>query len=188
MTHGGFAGTLSQSEVEIFVCRLLRKLFDPTPSWWHHMAKRESDRFNGCKTSLKTLKMPFNACKHAHLPLLFCDQQNSDNGIPVVVDFDCEFHRLIQGTSFQNSPLNIPMKPRLKTRTLHLPVDRDIPNLAETSKKFLQCCIMSIHELTRRYYYRISAEESVPGTLSYLLSMREVDLSEIFKICGFLND
>ena len=80
------------------------------------------------------------------------------------------------------------MKPRLKALNLNVPVDRDIPNLAETSKKFLQCCIMSIHELTRRYYYRISAAESVPGTLSYLLSMREVDLSEIFKICGFLND
>ena len=152
------------------------------------MAKRESDRFNGCKTSLKTLKMPFNACKHAHLPHLFCYQQNSDNGIPVVVDFDCEFHRNIYVKSFQNSLLNIPMKPRLKALNVNVPVDRDIPNLAETSKKLLQCCIMSIHELTQRYHYRILAVESIPRSLSYLLSMREVDLSEIFKICGFLND
>jgi hypothetical protein len=45
-----------------------------------------------------------------------------------------------------------------------------------------------IHYLTRRYYYQISAEESIPGSLSYLLSIREVDLLEIFKICGFYNE
>lgn len=40
---------------------------------------------------------------------------------------------------------------------------------------------------TRRYFYRISAEESVPGTLSYLLSINEPDLVEIFKMCGFYH-
>jgi hypothetical protein len=39
--------------------------------------------------------------------------------------------------------------------------------------------------MTRRYYYRVLAEKSIPGCLSYLLSIREVDLVEILKICGF---
>jgi hypothetical protein len=60
--------------------------------------------------------------------------------------------------------------------------------LAENSKELLRCCLSSIHDLTRQYYYRISAEKSIPGSLSYLLSIREVDILEIFKICGFYNE
>jgi hypothetical protein len=44
-----------------------------------------------------------------------------------------------------------------------------------------------VHYLTRCYFYHISAEESVPGTLSYLLSIKEPDLVEIFKMCGFYH-
>jgi hypothetical protein len=44
-----------------------------------------------------------------------------------------------------------------------------------------------IHDLSRRYFYYISGDESVPGTLSYLLSVKESDLVEIFKVCGFHN-
>ena len=58
-------------------------------------------------------------------------------------------------------------------------------SIAENAKEFLRICIKSIHELSRRYYYRILGAESVPGTLSYLLSVRESDLIEIFKVCGF---
>jgi hypothetical protein len=39
-----------------------------------------------------------------------------------------------------------------------------------------------------RYYYHISAEESVPGSLSLLLGLSEENLIEIFKICGFYNN
>jgi hypothetical protein len=80
------------------------------------------------------------------------------------------------------------MRPRLKGRTLSPSFGRDIASLAENSKELLRCCLSSIHDLTRRYYYRISAEESIPSSLSYLLSTREVDILEIFKICGFYNE
>jgi hypothetical protein len=59
--------------------------------------------------------------------------------------------------------------------------------LAENAKELLQICLKSIHDLTRRYYYAISAKESVPGTLSYLLSVKEADMVEILKVCGFYN-
>jgi hypothetical protein len=59
---------------------------------------------------------------------------------------------------------------------------------AETSKELLRLCLQSVHELSRCYFYRISAEESIPGSLSYLLNIREAELVEIFKICGFYND
>jgi hypothetical protein len=45
-----------------------------------------------------------------------------------------------------------------------------------------------MHEHSRCYFYHISSEESIPGSLSYLLSIREGELVEIFKICGFYND
>ncbi len=56
---------------------------------------------------------------------------------------------------------------------------------AENAKLLLGICLKSVHDLSRRYFYSISGEESVPGTLSYLLSIKEADLIEIFKICGF---
>ena len=44
--------------------------------------------------------------------------------------------------------------------------DRTLPHLTccfgRKSKILLRCCVMSIHDLTRRYYYRILAEESIP--------------------------
>ena len=60
-------------------------------------------------------------------------------------------------------------------------------SLAEDAKELLRICLQSIHDLTRRYFYLISGDESVPGTLSYLLSVSEEDLVEIFKVCGFHN-
>jgi hypothetical protein len=52
----------------------------------------------------------------------------------------------------------------------------------------LQTCLKSIHERTRQYYYRITAEKNIPGCLSFLLSITEADIVEIFKICGFYNE
>jgi hypothetical protein len=47
---------------------------------------------------------------------------------------------------------------------------------------------LPLHDLTWRYYYQISAEESIPGSFSYLLSIREIDILEIFKICSFYDE
>jgi hypothetical protein len=57
--------------------------------------------------------------------------------------------------------------------------------LAQKIRKSSSECI---HETTRRYYYHIPAEESVPGSLSFLLGLSEENLVEIFKICGFNNN
>jgi hypothetical protein len=59
---------------------------------------------------------------------------------------------------------------------------------AENSKELLRACLQAIHEVTRRYYYHISAEESAPGSLSYLLDISEENLLEIFNICGFYDN
>jgi len=64
----------------------------------------------------------------------------------------------------------------------------DKATLEESSKELLRTSLKSIHERTRRYYYRISAEKSIPGCLSFLLGINEADLGEIFKICGFYNE
>jgi hypothetical protein len=48
--------------------------------------------------------------------------------------------------------------------------------------------IKSIQDLSWCYLHRISGEESLPGTLSYLLSTKEADLMEIFNICGFYRE
>jgi hypothetical protein len=80
------------------------------------------------------------------------------------------------------------MRPRLKGRALSPSFGQDIASSVENSKELLRCCLSSIHDLTLWYYYRISAEESIPGSLSYLLSIRGVDILEIFKICGFYNE
>jgi hypothetical protein len=63
----------------------------------------------------------------------------------------------------------------------------DKATLQESSKELLRTCLKSVHERTRRYYYRIFAEKSIPGCLSFLLGINEADLGEIFKICGFYN-
>jgi hypothetical protein len=55
-------------------------------------------------------------------------------------------------------------------------------------KSPLRTCLKAIHEATRRYYYWLSAEKSVPGSLSYLIGISEEELVEIFKICGFYNN
>ena len=60
-------------------------------------------------------------------------------------------------------------------------------SLAVNAKELLQICLKSIHDLSRRYYYRITGDESVPGTLSFLLSVKETNLIEILKVCGFYN-
>jgi hypothetical protein len=60
-------------------------------------------------------------------------------------------------------------------------------SIAEDAKELLRICLKSIHDLSPRYYYHISGDESVPGTLSFLLSVSESDLVEIFKVCGFYN-
>jgi hypothetical protein len=57
--------------------------------------------------------------------------------------------------------------------------------LPENAKELLRICIKSIQDLSRHYLYRISGEESIPSNPSYLLSIREADLMEIFKTCGF---
>jgi hypothetical protein len=41
--------------------------------------------------------------------------------------------------------------------------------LAENAKELLRICIKSIHDLSRRYFYQLTGEKSVPGTLSCLL-------------------
>jgi hypothetical protein len=64
----------------------------------------------------------------------------------------------------------------------------DIASLAENSNELLRCCLKSIHHLTWCYFYHKSVEESIPGSLPYLLSIREVDMVEIFKICDFCNE
>ena len=56
---------------------------------------------------------------------------------------------------------------------------------AEKSKESLRTCLLSIHDITRRYFYHISAKESAPGCLSYLLGVSEENLVEILKLCGF---
>ena len=60
-------------------------------------------------------------------------------------------------------------------------------SLAEDGKELLRICLQSIHDLSRRYFYIVSGDKSVPGTLSYLLSVTEEDLVEILKVCGFHN-
>jgi hypothetical protein len=60
--------------------------------------------------------------------------------------------------------------------------------LAENAKDLVRICLKLIHDLSRWYFYRISGEESVPGTLSYLISVKEADLVEIFKVCRFYNE
>jgi hypothetical protein len=52
----------------------------------------------------------------------------------------------------------------------------------------LRTCLKAIHEATGKYYYRLSVEKSVPGSLSYLLGVIKEELVEIFKICGFYNN
>ena len=59
---------------------------------------------------------------------------------------------------------------------------------ASFAKQLLRTCLEAIHEHTRRYYYSISTETSMPGCLSFLLGITEADLVEIFKICGFYNE
>jgi hypothetical protein len=59
---------------------------------------------------------------------------------------------------------------------------------AENSKELLQQCLQTVHDHSRCYFYCVSAEESIPGSLSYLLFIGEAELVEIFKICGFYND
>jgi hypothetical protein len=53
-----------------------------------------------------------------------------------------------------------------------------------------KCCtvIAQLLHLQNTGQYCISSEESIPGSLSYLLSIREGELVDIFKICGFYND
>jgi hypothetical protein len=58
---------------------------------------------------------------------------------------------------------------------------------AENTRELLRSCLQSIHEVTRRYYYRILDEKNVPGCLSYLLGISEERLVYIFKLCGFYN-
>jgi hypothetical protein len=58
---------------------------------------------------------------------------------------------------------------------------------AENTKELLRTCLQSIHEVTRRYYYRILDEKNVPGSLSYLLGISEGRLVYIFKLCGFYS-
>jgi predicted transcriptional regulator len=59
----------------------------------------------------------------------------------------------------------------------------EIKRLAQKMQKtLLRTCVESIHEGTQRYYYHISADKSVSGTIS------EEDMEEIFKICGFYNN
>jgi hypothetical protein len=61
------------------------------------------------------------------------------------------------------------MSARLEGYPLSTISGGDIALSAEKSKELLRTCLESIHEGTRRYYYRIIAEESVAGTLSYLI-------------------
>jgi hypothetical protein len=63
----------------------------------------------------------------------------------------------------------------------------DPSTLAETSKELLRLCLKSVHDLSRCYFYTIKAEESIPGSLSYLLNISAEDLVEILKNCGFYN-
>jgi hypothetical protein len=112
--------------------------------------------------------------------LLLATKKKADNVVPATID--------INFTCYSTKQSPIPMRPRLKGRALSPSFDRDKASLAENSKELLRCCLSSIHDLTGRYYYRISAEETIPGSLSYLLSIREVDLLVIFKICGFYNE
>lgn len=79
------------------------------------------------------------------------------------------------------------MSSRLKGGPLSSVPSGDKATLAESSQELLRTCLKSIHELTRRYYYTITAEKSIPGCLSYLLGIHEADIVEIFKICGFCN-
>jgi hypothetical protein len=58
-------------------------------------------------------------------------------------------------------------------------------SVEDNAKEWLQICLKSIHDLSRRYFYTVLGDESVPDTLSFLLSVKEADLLEIFKLCRF---
>jgi hypothetical protein len=58
----------------------------------------------------------------------------------------------------------------------------------ENAQELLQMCLQSIHDLSRRYFYRISGDESIPGTLSFLLSIKESDTIGMFLLCGFYHE
>jgi hypothetical protein len=45
-----------------------------------------------------------------------------------------------------------------------------------------------MHERIRRYCYQTTAKKSIPRCLSFLLSITEADVVEIFKICGFYHE
>ena len=60
-------------------------------------------------------------------------------------------------------------------------------SLAVNAKELLQIYLKSVHDLSRRYYYCITGDQSVPGTLSFLLSVKETNLIEILTVCGFYN-
>jgi hypothetical protein len=61
--------------------------------------------------------------------------------------------------------------------------------LAENLKELLRLCLKSVHhELSICYFYTISSDKSIPGSLSYLLNIEEGDILAIFNICGFYNE
>jgi hypothetical protein len=57
-------------------------------------------------------------------------------------------------------------------------------DLKENAKELLQICLKSIHDLSRRYFFQLFGDESIPGTLSFLLSVKEADLIKIFSKDG----
>jgi hypothetical protein len=58
--------------------------------------------------------------------------------------------------------------------------------LAENSKELLQLCLKSVHDPSRCYFYSISLDKSIPGSLScLLLNIEEGNLVANFMICGF---
>ena len=60
-------------------------------------------------------------------------------------------------------------------------------DLEENAKELLRICLKSIHDLSRRYFFHLFGDESIPGTIPFLLSVKEADLIKILKACGFYS-
>jgi hypothetical protein len=130
------------------------------------------------------------------------DQQQYHNGVvPSLIVCYIVCYSSSRRAALQRKAQHIPLSSGLKGGSPGcLPVQyiaflagnakRVAPNMApsENAQELLRMCLQSIHHLSRPYFYRISGDESVPGTLSFLLGVKESDLIAMFLLCGFYHE
>jgi hypothetical protein len=58
-------------------------------------------------------------------------------------------------------------------------------DIVERAKSLFSGTLLRLNEIDGPYFYEVSGNNNIPGSLSFLLGVSDAQLRSVYKFCGF---